>query len=95
MLVIQECLAKPMGNPGANTHVCVRVCVHKFTAVRRHVNKGRPPAVVKAAELDNEEAPFQRALGTPLGGSALSEQMVGGPPASTAHSSWWSRQTDS
>ena len=75
--------------------MCVCACVHKFTAVRRHVNKGRPPAAVRAAERDSEQAPFQRALRPPLGASALTEQMVGGPPASTAHSSRWSPQTDS
>ena len=34
--------------------VCVCVCEHMFTAVGRQLNKGWPPAVVKAAKLDRE-----------------------------------------
>ena len=46
------------GPSGADRRVCVCVCVcacvcvHMFTAVGRHLNKGWPPAVVKAAKQD-------------------------------------------
>ena len=82
----RESAGNTRGPSGADRRVCVcvRVCVHMFTAVGRHLNKAWPPAVVKAAKLDRGRRKGGTLSESPMdtpGGSALTGPQQAPPAA--------------